>query len=79
MAFSSSSLPRSSQPITHFDDASPMPWGKFTGTPMEEVDASYLHWLWVNGKSIDMRCPVADYIRRNLTALKLEYNDGIWD
>jgi len=35
--------------------------------------------LWVNGKAKDVMCPVADYIRRNLAALKEEYTDGIWE
>lgn len=59
-------------------DLSPMPFGKFKGTPMQDVSASYLHWLWTNGKSQDKQCPVADYIRRNLNALKMEFEDGIW-
>lgn len=60
------------------EDLSPMPYGKHTGTPMQDVPASYLHWLWVNGKSHVYGDPVADYIRRNLHALKQEHTDGIW-
>lgn len=59
-------------------DLSPMPFGKFKGQPMQDVPASYLHWLWSNGKQGDRRCPVADYIRRNLDALKQDHPDGIW-
>jgi hypothetical protein len=55
-----------------------MPFGKHKGEPMQDIPASYLHWLWVNGKQHDKFCPVADYIRRNLAALKQEYPDGIW-
>lgn len=60
-------------------DMSPMPFGKHAGLEMQEVPASYLHWLWTNGKSSDMRCPVAGYIRENLNALKQEHPDGIWE
>lgn len=27
-------------------DTDPMPFGKYKGTPMQDVPASYLHWLW---------------------------------
>ena len=60
------------------EDLSPMPFGKHKGQPMQEVPASYLHWLFTNGKKEDKNCPVADYIRRNLDALKKEHHDGIW-
>ena len=55
-----------------------MPFGKYQGVPMQDVPASYLHWLWVNGKKEDKLCPVADYIRKNITALMQEHEDGIW-
>lgn len=60
------------------EDTSPMLWGKYKGQPMADVPASYFHWLWSNGKKDDKFCPVADYIRRNLSGLKQEYEDGIW-
>lgn len=63
----------------NLEDLSPMPFGKFKGKPMQDVPARYLHWLWTNGKSEDKQCPVADYIRRNLSALTKEHKDGIWD
>lgn len=59
-------------------DLDPMPFGKHKGLPMQDVPADYLHYLWVNGKKHDNRCLVADYIRRNLNALKQEHKDGIW-
>ena len=61
------------------DDTSPMPFGKYRGTPMQDVPADYLHWLWQNGMKNDKLSPVADYIRRNLSALKQEHPDGIWN
>lgn len=59
-------------------DTSPMPFGKHQGVAIQDVPASYFHWLWTNGKSADKLCPVADYIRRNLDVLKTEHPDGIW-
>lgn len=59
-------------------DTDKMPFGKYTGQPMSDVPASYFFWLWTNGKKDDKQCPVADYIRRNLQALKTEHPDGIW-
>ena len=59
-------------------DADPMPFGKHRGVPMQDVPASYLHYLWQNGLKEDKQSSVADYIRRNINALKTEHKDGIW-
>lgn len=59
-------------------DTDKMPFGKHKGIYMQDVPANYLHWLWINGMSNNYNEPVADYIRRNLDALKIEYSDGIW-
>lgn len=63
-------------------DTSPMPFGQHRGTPMQDVPASYLHYLFTmglnNNNSNDSRGQVANYIRKNLDALKQEYPDGIW-
>ena len=64
--------------MTQLTDTDKMPFGKHKGELMQDVPASYLHWLWSNGKKEDRLCPVADYIRRNLYVLELEYQDGIW-
>ena len=64
-------------PLTLKDD-SLMPFGAHKGKRMEEIDAKYFHWLWTNGMKESKISPVADYIRRNLSALQLEYKDGIW-
>lgn len=67
---------RIAQPL---DDLSPMPWGVHKGKPMQEVPASYFHFLWTRlGKRDDRSCPVADYIRRSLSDLKQENSDLIW-
>ncbi len=63
-------------------DSDPMPFGKHKGIRMEDVPAKYLHWLWSKSddplKNQDKTSPVADYIKRNLELLKIEYEDGIW-
>lgn len=72
----SASAPR----FTPFTDTSPMPFGKHKGEMMQDVPASYLHWLWTEGemKHQTKTDAVADYIYRNLNALKQEYPNGIW-
>ena len=60
-------------------DLDKMPFGIHKDRLMQDVPASYLHWLWTNGKEYDKQCPVADYIRRNLGALKKELPNAIWD
>ena len=64
--------------MTQLNDTDKMPFGKYKGELMQDVPASYLHWLWSNGKEHDKLCPVADYIRRNKTELAQEHPDGIW-
>jgi hypothetical protein len=61
------------------DDSDEMPFGKHKGKRMEDVPASYLHWLWFNGlKQETDSSQVADYIERNLSALQSENPDLIW-
>jgi hypothetical protein len=79
--------------ITELTDLTPMAFGKYTGTPMQDVPASYLHYLWtkyVNKIKTDVPEDVklkpheynslllAKYIKKNLDALKLEDEDLIW-
>ena len=64
--------------MSELQDTDPMPFGKYRDQLMQDVPASYLHWLWQDGKKNDKLCPVADYIRRNLSALKKEHPDGLW-
>ncbi len=66
---------QSNAPLT---DLTPMPFGKYKGTPMQDIPASYLHYLWTNGMSGDKSGPVACYIRKNLDALQSENPDLIW-
>lgn len=60
------------------DDLSPMPFGKHKDKPMQDVPVYYLHWLWNNGMKTE-QSPVANYIRKNIEALKKEKEDLIWD
>jgi uncharacterized protein (DUF3820 family) len=59
-------------------DTDPMPFGKHRGVPLQDVPASYLHYLWTNGMKDDRSSDVADYIRRNISGLKQELPDAIW-
>lgn len=61
------------------EDTSPMPFGKHKGKLMQDVPATYLHWLWTEaGYSKRLAEPVGDYINRNLHGLKIEFPDGLW-
>jgi len=61
------------------EDTDKMPFGKHKDEMMQDVPASYLFWLWNNGMSGDRLSPVANYIRKNLSALKQELPDAIWE
>jgi len=54
-----------------------MPFGKHKGVAMQDVPASYLHWLWTQ-RGYDKGSPVGVYIEENLAALMKEHPDGIW-
>lgn len=53
-----------------------MPFGDHKGKFMKDVPARYLFWCWT---TFDDFSPVKDYIKRNMSALKKEYPDGIWE
>ena len=56
-----------------------MPFGQHKGVLMQDVPARYLHYLWTSGLKEEVKInKVADYIKRNLAALKEEYPDGLW-
>lgn len=74
-------------------DIDQMPFGKFIGTPLQDVPVNYLHYLWTaaNFSKIKLdKVPdnaskhqinsfqVAEYINRNLDVLKDENDDLIW-
>ena len=64
-------------------DNDEMPFGRYKGSYLRDVPASYFHWLWTNERDPMSRKakvdPVADYIQRNITVLQQEHPDGIWD
>lgn len=60
-----------------YNDDTPMPFGKHKGELLQDIPASYLHWLWTQKPLNDRR--LEDYIKRNIFALKQEYPDGIWN
>lgn len=75
--------------MTKLQDADPMPIGHaHLNTLMQDVPVDYLHFLWQNGLKSkttaaanlydEDRLAVANYIRKNLKALKLENKDLIW-
>lgn len=59
-----------------YNDLTPMPFGRYKGELLQDVPASYLHWLWTQRPLSDIRLEA--YIKRNINALKQEYPDGIW-
>lgn len=59
-------------------DLDKMPFGMHKGTLMQDVPASYLHYLWTNGMSKEPSHPIHVYIKERLTHLQQEYPDGIW-
>lgn len=64
--------------MKQLQDTDQMPFGKYKGEPMQDVPVNYLHWLWSNGGKDDRQGNVADYIRRNINALKQENEDLLW-
>ena len=64
-----------------FTDDSKMPFGKYKGVPMKKVPADWFFWLWTKAgyeKKTEVD-PVANYIKRNLSTLKQDHPDGIWE
>lgn len=58
-------------------DTSPMPFGKYHGTPLQDVPASYLLWLWDNGIWQEKHKPLHAYIRESWSALLQDCKDYI--
>lgn len=59
-----------------YTDLDLMNFGKYKNERLQDVPASYLHWLWTQRPISDKRLEA--YIRNNLDALKKEHPDGIW-
>lgn len=65
--------------LDRFNDLSLMLFGKHRDEPLQDVPASYFHWLWTEADyNIKVSDPLHHYIKKNLHALKNEYPDGIW-
>lgn len=58
-----------------YTDLDLMPFGKYKGTILQEVPASYLLWLWDEGKNRDVK--MDNYIYNCLSHLKDECPDKI--
>lgn len=56
------------EPLT---DGDPMPFGKFKGTPLGEVEQGYLIWLWKNGIKDDSTDRMHVYIRDRFPILAI--------
>jgi uncharacterized protein (DUF3820 family) len=55
-----------------FTDQSLMPFGKFKGTKLEQVEARYLLWLYEEMKDSDDKIKLFIYIHENRKALEAE-------
>jgi uncharacterized protein (DUF3820 family) len=76
----------SNQPLETLKDLDVMPFGQYynSRTKMQDVPASYMHWLWTSGLKNELKArskqgKVARYIEANMSALKQEHPDGIWE
>lgn len=64
-------------------DLSPMPFGKYGPKPkgegllMQDVDASYLLWLWDSGVWREPSKPIHRYIKTSFNALLQDAKDYI--
>ncbi len=58
--------------ISKLEDFSPMPYGKYQGKAMEDVPASYLIWLYDNGRASPA---VKKYIEDNMDVLQKEIKE----
>ena len=59
------------------NDLTPMPFGKHKDTPMQDVPANYLLWLWDNGVHKQPGKPIHAYIKKSFSALMKECPDYI--
>lgn len=55
-------------------DLDPFPFGKYKGTPYQDVPVNYLHWCHHNTDSVEVKA----YVYHNLHALMEENEDLIW-
>jgi hypothetical protein len=56
-----------------FTDQTVIAFGKYNGSKLEDIPASYLLWLWNNGMwKSKGKDPLADYIAENIRALEID-------
>lgn len=67
---------KSTERTPAYDDTDLMQFGKYVNERLQDVPASYLHWLWSCRPIHDKK--LENYIYNNLDALKQEHPDGIW-
>ena len=63
-------------------DTDLMPFGKWKGTPMQDVPASYLAWLKEDAEKKGQKIShegVRKYIEENWSVLQSEILDRIWE
>lgn len=63
--------------VEAYVDTDLIDFGRYKNLRLQDVPASYLHWLWTQGRPMRDK-KLENYIRNNLDALKDEYPDGIW-
>jgi len=54
---------------------SPMPWGKYKGTPLGEVPAPYWRYLWNDGVRTEDN-PLGRYLRKHAAEIREQDIDG---
>lgn len=60
-------------------DLMPMPFGVHKGKPMQDVPATYLHWLWHEGDiKQNPNSPVYQYIKLAWRHLRAETRNLKW-
>jgi len=60
-----------------YNDDDLMNFGKYKNVRLQDVPASYLHWLYTETKPMrDIK--LKHYIENSMDSLKEEYPDGIW-
>ena len=59
-----------------YSDTDEMPFGMYKGRPLQDVPATYLHYLWTKKPLSDYR--LENYIHNSMDELRKECPDKIW-
>lgn len=65
--------------VREYDDETPINFGKYNGTPLQDINAGYFNWLWNMGLKLDKDNPMHRYIKSRMDAFKMEKPDLVWD